>query len=55
MFTQINHMAMVSPQYPVLRKFCEAVIGLRFSEKPRPDASVSIGDGYVGLLKVCCC
>jgi len=49
MFAQINHMAMVSPNYPLLGKFYEAVFGLRFSGKPRPDASVSIGDGYVGL------
>nr|TFG55657.1 MAG: VOC family protein [Hyphomicrobiales bacterium] len=49
MFAKINHMAMVSPQYPMLGKFYEAVFGLRFSGKPRPDASVSIGDGYVGL------
>ena len=49
MFAQINHMAMVSPHYPLLGKFYDAVFGLRISGKPRPDASVSIGDGYVGL------
>jgi catechol 2,3-dioxygenase-like lactoylglutathione lyase family enzyme len=49
MFAQINHMAMVSTQYPMLQKFYEAVFGLRISKKPRPERSVSIGDGYVGL------
>ena len=49
MFAQINHMAMISPNYPMLGKFYEAVFGLRISGKPRPDASISIGDGYVGL------
>jgi len=49
MFAQINHMAMVSPHYPLLGKFYDAVFGLRISGKPRPDASVSLGDGYVGL------
>ncbi len=49
MFAQINHMAMISHQYPTLGKFYEAVFGLKTSAKSRPANSISIGDGYVGL------
>lgn len=47
---QINHMAMVSPIYPMLAKFYEAYFGLRPSGKTsRPLNAVTVGDGYVGL------
>jgi catechol 2,3-dioxygenase-like lactoylglutathione lyase family enzyme len=50
MFAQINHMAMISPNWPMMAKFYEAVFGLRPSQKvSRPTAAVSVGDGYVGL------
>ena len=49
MFAQINHMAMISPRYPDLGKFYEAVFGLKPSAKGRPAAAITIGDGYVGL------
>jgi predicted enzyme related to lactoylglutathione lyase len=49
MFAQINHMAMISPDYALLGKFYEAVFGLRSSGEARADASIAIGDGYVGL------
>jgi catechol 2,3-dioxygenase-like lactoylglutathione lyase family enzyme len=49
MFAQINHMAMISPQYTVLGKFYEAVFGLKLPAKNRPAAAITIGDGYVGL------
>ena len=49
MFAQINHMAMISPRYPMLGKFYEAVFGLKPSAKGRPAAAITIGDGYVGL------
>jgi len=49
MFAQINHMAMISHQYPMLAKFYEAVFGLKTSAKSRPANSVSLGDGYVGF------
>lgn len=49
MFAQINHMAMISPRYPNLGKFYEAVFGLRPSAKGRSTAAITIGDGYVGL------
>jgi catechol 2,3-dioxygenase-like lactoylglutathione lyase family enzyme len=50
MSAKINHMAMVSPIYPMLAKFYEAYFGLRPSGKTsRPLNAVTVGDGYVGL------
>src|SRR6185312_5807506 len=49
MFAQINHMAMISPNYPMLGKFYEAVFGLKNASTSRPATAVSVGDGYCGL------
>jgi catechol 2,3-dioxygenase-like lactoylglutathione lyase family enzyme/predicted enzyme related to lactoylglutathione lyase len=49
MFAQINHMAIISPRYPVLGKFYEAVFGLKPASTSRPAAAITIGDGYTGL------
>jgi catechol 2,3-dioxygenase-like lactoylglutathione lyase family enzyme len=49
MFAQINHMAVISPHYPTLGKFYEAMFGLKPSSRSRPAAAITIGDGYVGL------
>jgi catechol 2,3-dioxygenase-like lactoylglutathione lyase family enzyme len=50
MFAKINHMAMVSPIYPMLANFYEAFFGLKRSAKvSRPLNAVTVGDGYVGL------
>lgn len=50
MFAQINHMAMNSPNWPMMAKFYEAVFGLKPSQKvSRPANGVSVGDGYVGM------
>jgi catechol 2,3-dioxygenase-like lactoylglutathione lyase family enzyme len=49
MFAKINHMATISPNYPMLGKFYEAVFGLKTSGKTSPLGSVVYGDGYVGL------
>ena len=49
MFAKINHMAMISPNYPMLGKFYEAVFGLKTSGRTSPLGSVVYGDGYVGL------
>src|SRR5712692_5588625 len=50
MFAKINHMAMVSPIYPMLANFYEAYFGLKRSGKvSRPLNAVTVGDGYVGL------
>jgi len=47
---QINHMAMNSPNWPMMAKFYEGVFGLRTSGKTsRPLNGLSVGDGYVGL------
>lgn len=49
MFAKINHMAMISANYPMLGKFYEGVFGLKTSGKTSPYGSVVYGDGYVGL------
>ncbi len=51
MFAKINHVAMCSPNWPMLARFYEAVFGLQASEKrkSRPISGANIGDGYVGL------
>jgi catechol 2,3-dioxygenase-like lactoylglutathione lyase family enzyme len=49
MFAQINHMAIISPHYPTLEKFYQAVFGLKPSKKSRPGSAATTGDGYVGL------
>jgi catechol 2,3-dioxygenase-like lactoylglutathione lyase family enzyme len=50
MSAKINHMAMVSPIYPMLANFYEAYFGLKRSGKTsRPLNAVTVGDGYVGL------
>src|SRR5215472_12933434 len=50
MFAKINHMAMVSPIYPMLANFYEAYFGLKRSgTTSRPLNAVTVGDGYVGL------
>src|SRR5579863_9630435 len=49
MFAQINHMAIISPRYPLLGKFYEAVFGLKPASTSRPAAAITIGDGYTGL------
>ncbi|MFM2130781.1 MAG: hypothetical protein RL477_2327 [Pseudomonadota bacterium] len=51
MFSQINHMAMISHQYPMLERFYRSVFKLHISERAHHDAEASavVGDGYVGL------
>ncbi len=50
MFAQINHMAMTSPNWPMMAKFYEAMFGLKISGKvSRPANGISVGDGYVGM------
>jgi catechol 2,3-dioxygenase-like lactoylglutathione lyase family enzyme len=49
MFAQLNHMAIISPQYPMLGKFYEAVFGLKVADTGRTSIAVSVGDGYVGM------
>ena len=49
MFAQINHVAICSPNWPMMARFYEAVFGMRTSAKTRPGRAVTVGDGYVGL------
>lgn len=51
MFAQINHMAMISPQYPLLERFYRSHFKFRISERAHHDAEASaiVGDGNVGL------
>lgn len=51
MFAQINHMAMISHQYPVLERFYRAMFKLQTTSRGDHDAEASavVGDGYVGL------
>ena len=51
MFAQINHVAICSPNWPMMARFYEAVFGLQASEKrkSRPISGANVGDGYVGL------
>jgi catechol 2,3-dioxygenase-like lactoylglutathione lyase family enzyme len=51
MFAKINHVAICSPNWPMMARFYEAVFGLQASEKrkSRPISGANIGDGYVGL------
>lgn len=48
MFAQINHAAIISPQYTLLAKFYEAVFGLKHSSFRVTDAPL-VADGYVGM------
>jgi predicted enzyme related to lactoylglutathione lyase len=51
MFAQINHVAMCSPNWPMMARFYEALFGLSASpkRKSKPVSGANIGDGYVGL------
>lgn len=47
--TKIKHVAIVSENYALLGRFYEALFGLKTSAGSRPEAAVSISDGYVGM------
>ena len=51
MFAQLNHMAMISHQYPILERFYRSIFKLKTSGRADHDAEAScvVGDGYVGL------
>src|SRR5690349_10248647 len=49
MFSKINHVAIVSPDYAQLAQFYIAAFGMKTSDKTRPGRAVTVGDGYVGL------
>lgn len=51
MFAQINHMAMISPQYPMLERFYRSHFQFSVAQRGDHDAEASaiVGDGNVGL------
>jgi len=51
MFAQINHMAMISPQYPMLERFYRSHFKFSISERAHDntEGSAIVGDGTVGL------
>jgi predicted enzyme related to lactoylglutathione lyase len=49
MFARINHMAITSPNWPMMGRFYEAVFGLQNSGRSRPMNASTVGDGYAGL------
>lgn len=51
MFARINHMAVISQDYPMLERFYRAHFRLKGTPRSDHDAEASsvIGDGYVGL------
>lgn len=46
---KLKHVAIVSGNYALLGRFYEALFGMKSSRSYRPDAAVSISDGYVGM------
>jgi predicted enzyme related to lactoylglutathione lyase len=50
MSSQINHMALISHQYPLLERFYRSLFKLHTSpNRNDAEASAVVGDGYVGL------
>lgn len=49
MFARINHMAMISPQYPLLERYYRSLFGFVNSKANDIEASTVVGDGNVGL------
>lgn len=50
MFAQINHMAIISHQYPLLEKYYQVLFGLKTAQhRWNPLGSPVVGDGTVGL------
>lgn len=49
MFAKINHMAMISSDYPLLERYYRSLFGFKVSGRNDPEASTVVGDGNVGL------
>lgn len=49
MFAQINHMALISYQPPVLEKYYQALFGFKTSQRGNTPMMSIVGDGYLGL------
>jgi len=48
MIARINHVAIISRQYPILGKFYQSLYGMKPGESP-PESAVSYFDGNVGI------
>ena len=49
MFARINHMAMISSDYPLLERYYRSLFRFETSGRNDPEASTVVGDGNVGL------
>ena len=49
MFANINHMAIISNQYPFLQKFYQSVFGFKTSGRNDFESASVVGDGNVGM------
>lgn len=49
MFAQINHMAMISPNFALLERYYRSMFRLDFSTERDAESSCIVTDGYVGL------
>ena len=49
MFARINHMAMISADYPLLERYYRSLFKFETSGRNDPEASTVVGDGNVGL------
>lgn len=49
MFAQINHMALISYEPPVLEKYYQALFGFKTSQGRNNPMMSIVGDGYLGL------
>ena len=49
MFANINHMAIISNQYPFLQKFYQSVFGFKTSGRNDFEGASVVGDGNVGM------
>jgi len=49
MFARINHMAMISSDYPLLERYYRSLFGFVNSKQNDAEASTVVGDGNVGL------
>jgi predicted enzyme related to lactoylglutathione lyase len=48
-FARINHMAMISADYPLLERYYRSLFKFETSGRNDPEASTVVGDGNVGL------
>lgn len=49
MFARIDHMAMISPQYPLLERYYRSLFGFVNSSRNDSEASSVVGDGNAGV------